>query len=293
MEALFREEKLNHLFTVLRKMPWSRASQLLFLVLLLLLAQQLAGLTWRSLAMLQPASVEQWQPQGRMPAPPGQGQPTLPLDELLGLSLFGKAPPAGVAPPKAVAIDAPRTRLNVQLTGVLASNDPNRSIAIIANNNLQNSYGPGEVIDGTQARIRMIYPDRVILELQGRDETLMLDGEEYGKPLPVTPTDNTLAAARGELLSNPGKLTDYISISPVLGDGHLLGYRLNPGKNPSLFNRLGLKANDMAVSINGLDLRDNAQAMQAMQQLASASEMTVTVERDGQPHDLHVGLSEQ
>ena len=47
----------------------------------------------------------------------------------------------------------------------------------------------GEVIDGTQARIRMIYPDRVILELQGRDETLMLDGEEYGKPLPVTPTD--------------------------------------------------------------------------------------------------------
>lgn len=72
----------------------------------------------------------------------------------------------------------------------------------------------------------------------------------------------------------------------------MTGYRLNPGRNPELFNQLGLVANDLAVSINGLDLRDNAQAMQAMQQVAGATEMTVTVERQGQLYDVYVGLSE-
>ena len=84
---------------------------------------------------------------------------------------------------------------------------------------------------------------------------------------------------RSELLGNPGKITDYLNISPVRVDGRMTGYRLNPGRNPELFNQLGLVANDLAVSINGLDLRDNAQAMQAMQQVAGATEMTVTVER--------------
>ena len=45
-------------------------------------------------------------------------------------------------------------------------------------------------------------------------------------------------------------------------------------------------------SINGLDLRDNMQAMQAMQQMAGATELTVTVERQGEQFDVYVRLSE-
>ena len=144
-----------------------------------------------------------------------------------------------------------------------------------------------------RSRLLQIFADRVIIARNGRDETLMLDGEEYGKPLPAkgNATDK-LGEVRGELMSNPGKLTDYLNISPVRVDGRMAGYRLNPGRDPELFNQLGLVANDLAVSINGLDLRDNAQAMQAMQQVASATEMTVTVERQGQLYDVYVGLSE-
>ncbi|MFQ2917843.1 GspC family type II secretion system variant ExeC [Aeromonas allosaccharophila] len=271
-----------------RRLPMTRVTQVLFLALLIMLAQQSAALTWRLLTLASPPTSEPWQPSAV--AANSQGNPRLELGEVSRLALFGKAIPKAQAK-AAVAANAPRTQLNAQLNGVLASSDPAKSIAIIAMSGIQNSYGVGDMIDGTQARIRQVYPDRVIIERDGRDETLMLDGEEYGKPLPQTNTAS-IGSLRSELMADPGKITDYLNISPVQVDGRMTGYRLNPGSNPEFFNQSGLQANDLAISINGLDLRDNMQAMQAMQQMAGATEMTVTVERQGEQFDIYVRLSE-
>lgn len=271
-----------------RRLPMTRVTQVAFLALLIMLAQQSAALTWRLLTLASPQTSQPWQPSAV--AVNGQSNPRLELGEVSRLALFGKAIPKAQAK-AAVAANAPRTQLNAQLNGVLASSDPAKSIAIIAMSGIQNSYGVGDMIDGTQARIRQVYPDRVIIERDGRDETLMLDGEEYGKPLPQTNTA-PLGSLRSELIADPGKITDYLNISPVQVDGRMTGYRLNPGSNPEFFNQSGLQANDLAISINGLDLRDNMQAMQAMQQMAGATEMTVTVERQGEQFDIYVRLSE-
>ncbi|MFQ1652188.1 GspC family type II secretion system variant ExeC [Aeromonas veronii] len=271
-----------------RRLPMTRVTQVAFLALLIILAQQSAALTWRLLTLANPQTSQPWQPSAV--AVSGQSNPRLELGEVSRLVLFGKAIPKAQAK-AAVAANAPRTQLNAQLNGVLASSDPAKSIAIIAMSGIQNSYGIGDMIDGTQARIRQVYPDRVIIERDGRDETLMLDGEEYGKPLPQTNTA-PLGSLRSELMADPGKITDYLNISPVQVDGRMTGYRLNPGSNPEFFNQSGLQANDLAISINGLDLRDNMQAMQAMQQMAGATEMTVTVERQGEQFDIYVRLSE-
>ncbi|KAB0670931.1 type II secretion system protein GspC [Aeromonas veronii] len=271
-----------------RRLPMTRVPQVAFLALLIMLAQQSAALTWRLLTLASPQTSQPWQPSAV--AVSGQNNPRLELGEVSRLALFGKAIPKAQAK-AAVAANAPRTQLNAQLNGVLASSDPAKSIAIIAMSGIQNSYGVGDMIDGTQARIRQVYPDRVIIERDGRDETLMLDGEEYGKPLPQT-SSAPLGSLRSELMADPGKITDYLNISPVQVDGRMTGYRLNPGSNPEFFNQSGLQANDLAISINGLDLRDNMQAMQAMQQMAGATEMTVTVERQGEQFDIYVRLSE-
>ncbi|MGY3853303.1 GspC family type II secretion system variant ExeC [Aeromonas aquatilis] len=271
-----------------RRLPMTRVTQVAFLALLLMLAQQSAALTWRLLTLASPQTSQPWQPSAV--AVSGENNPRLELGEVSRLALFGKAIPKAQAK-AAVAANAPRTQLNAQLNGVLASSDPAKSIAIIAMSGIQNSYGVGDMIDGTQARIRQVYPDRVIIERDGRDETLMLDGEEYGKPLPQT-NAAPLGSLRSELMADPGKITDYLNISPVQVDGRMTGYRLNPGSNPEFFNQSGLQANDLAISINGLDLRDNMQAMQAMQQMAGATEMTVTVERQGEQFDIYVRLSE-
>ena len=271
-----------------RRLPMTRVTQVAFLALLIMLAQQSAALTWRLLTLASPQTSQPWQPSAV--AVNGQNNPRLELGEVSRMALFGKAIPKAQAK-AAVAANAPRTQLNAQLNGGLASSDPAKSIAIIAMSGIQNSYGVGDMIDGTQARIRQVYPDRVIIERDGRDETLMLDGEEYGKPLPQTNTA-PLGSLRSELMADPGKITDYLNISPVQVDGRMTGYRLNPGSNPEFFNQSGLQANDLAISINGLDLRDNMQAMQAMQQMAGATEMTVTVERQGEQFDIYVRLSE-
>ncbi len=273
-----------------RRLPMTRVTQVIFLVLLLMLAQQSAALTWRLLTLTSPQTSQPWQP---VPvATASQSGPRLELGEISRLALFGKAIPKAQAKAAAVAANAPRTQLNAQLNGVLASSEPAKSIAIIAMSGIQNSYGVGDMIDGTQARIRQVFSDRVIIERDGRDETLMLDGEEYGKPLPQTGNAAPLGALRSELMTDPGKITDYLNISPVQVDGRMTGYRLNPGTHPEFFNQSGLQANDLAISINGLDLRDNMQAMQAMQQMAGATELTVTVERQGEQFDIYVRLSE-
>lgn len=288
MTLRFRDDILTMLLTQCRRLPTTRVTQVAFLALLIMLAQQSAALTWRLLTLASPQTSQPWQPSAV--AVSGQSNPRLELGEVSRLALFGKVIPKAQAK-AAVAANAPRTQLNAQLNGVLASSDPAKSIAIIAMSGIQNSYGVGDMIDGTQARIRQVYPDRVIIERDGRDETLMLDGEEYGKPLPQTNTA-PLGSLRSELMADPGKITDYLNISPVQVDGRMTGYRLNPGSNPEFFNQSGLQANDLAISINGLDLRDNMQAMQAMQQMAGATEMTVTVERQGEQFDIYVRLSE-
>ncbi|MGY3871202.1 GspC family type II secretion system variant ExeC [Aeromonas crassostreae] len=288
MTLPFKDDLLSTLLALGKRLPLARISQWLFWGLLLLLAHQSAGLTWRLLSLASPEQPVAWQPGVQVTEGGRQGTDLVPLTRL---ALFGRAELAKAQ--TRVAADAPKTQLNAQLNGVLASSDPAKSIAIIAHGGSQNSYGIGDYIDGTQAQLRQVFADRVIIARNGRDETLMLDGEQYGKPVPAQEkAGGRLDEVRGALMSNPGKLTDYLNISPVRVDGRMTGYRLNPGRDPELFNQLGLVANDLAVSINGLDLRDNAQAMQAMQQVASATEMTVTVERQGQLYDVYVGLSE-
>ncbi len=296
-------EPRDRLVKWLAGLPISRLSQGAFGILLILCCQQLATLTWQLL----PAAKGPAQPLIR-PTLTGSGAPPAanPLDvrSLLQLALFGKAEAPAAKRPVAGSSDRqqamPRTRLNLTLTGVLASNQADRSIAIIINGGEESSYGIGDLVTGTQARLRDILPDRVILDNQGQDETLMLDGEEFKAPgregsaaRPAAPVGNTpLSQLRDDLVKNPGKLLDYITISPVMRDGKLQGYRINPGKDVAFFHRMGLQSNDLAVSINGNDLRDNAQAMQIMNQLSSMTEMNLTVERNGQSQDVYIKLTE-
>ncbi len=279
-----------------RLMPWLSSSpwptRLLMWLFILLAAQQLAVFTWRLWPGDSSADLGA-PPPARAPARiAGEGRD---LAALQAVALFGKPLPKQAV--QAPSTTAPTSRLNVQLTGLLASGDPALSLAIIAQGGKQASYGIGDIINGTQARITRILPDRVIVERQGQEETLWLDegdaaaakSRSVAAPAPAA---SITAPVRRELLKEPGKLLDYLSISPVQRDGAVQGYRLNPGKDPALFTAVGLQPNDLAVSLNGFDLRDNAQAMQIMQQLASLNELNITVEREGQLHDVYVSLDE-
>ena len=186
---------------------------------------------------------------------------------------------------------APVSALRLRVTGLLASTDPSRAIAIMMKGNQQVSLGIGDNTPGGEAKIIAISPDRLIVNYRGRNEAIPLfnDPPAVGKNSAAPPA-RQLAQ---ELRAQPQNILHYLNISPVMVNDKLSGYRLNPGKDPALFRQSGLRENDLAIALNGLDLRDKEQARQVLAQLPELTEITLTVERDGQKNDIYLALRDE
>lgn len=253
-------------------------------------------------------------------------QKTININNLVAKNLFGDAQKVIAEPEqKEVISDAPETNLSINLTGVVAANENDKAgLAIIESQGKQETYGIDDAIRGTRAKLAQVLPDRAILDVNGRFETLMLDGMTFSKkvsmPVPAskknassTPRQarsgsrlskqkqtinatvkpelkQALSNTRKELLTNPGKLFDYIRVTSEFKEGQVIGYRLKPGKNPALFSQLGLKHNDLAVAISGYQLNDMKQAMSALQVLRTSTDATITIDRNGELIDVQFSL---
>ncbi|WP_334049395.1 type II secretion system protein GspC [Alteromonas gracilis] len=225
------------------------------------------------------------------------------------LNLFGNAA-AKPAEPVAEVTDAPETRLNLTLTGVVASSEQEAGTAIIENRGSQAVYGLGEKIEGTNATLQKVYNDRVIIKNGVRNETLMLDGIDYdeanrrremqarNRPEPEELEEDTVELseealeATAALRERPASFTDFISISPKTEEGQLIGYQVSPGKEPELFKSAGLQAGDVITQINGLDLTDLQQSQEALSELRNAQNIELTIIRDGSLTTLYLDLPE-
>jgi len=246
------------------------------------------------------------------------------ISGLVRLQLFGSAE---VKQQQQVAAqNAPKTTLNVRLLGVSASSNPARSAAIIERTGKQEVYVVGEKLSGTQVGIHEIYADRVILDNNGRLETLELEGigelseglsltmanmqrnnNQAGANvaagpvaggLPPTATDRGVPAIdpgpqlEGAAQAKAQALLTFIRIAPVREGSGLKGYRLSPGANPALFNQAGFKSGDLAVAINGQDLTNIATAIKLTNELATMTAATVTVVRGTEYIDLRLDIND-
>jgi general secretion pathway protein C len=243
------------------------------------------------------------------------------MSAIQALNLFGRynEQPKAIA---LEVKDAPETKLRLTLTGVVASTDKATGAAIIENNGKQNTYGVGEIITGTRATLAQVMPDRVLIKQAGRLETLMLDGFKYKKAgqgnhakqinsanshqsklrssglklndltssSPQQAIDLRKSKAltekmthlKKDLASNPGKLTDYLRISPMRKQGKVYGYRLMPGKDDEFFKSAGLKLGDIATQLNGFELSQPKQAALALRALREDNQVSLTIDRRGE-----------
>ncbi|WP_125721721.1 type II secretion system protein GspC [Pseudoalteromonas rubra] len=296
------ELQLQQLQKLLHNLPHAKLSRLVVYLAVVYIAFLFAKLFW----LLWP--VPQTQPLPTQSQVYAQNSAAVSSRSILGHNVFGKANEKPVVEaPKPVISDAPETQLNVRLTGIVAvSQDDAAGLAIIESQGRQETYLVQDAIKGTRAKLAQVLPDRVILDVSGRFETLMLDGIEFSRQV-ATPVQSRRASAakpnrmssrareelkqrRDELLAEPGKLFDYIRISPERRNGQLVGYRLRPGKDPELFKKMGLKNNDLAIAINGFQLTDMKQAMSAMNELRNSTDASITIERDGQTVDVQFSL---
>ena len=205
--------------------------------------------------------------------------------------------------------DAPDTTLNLKLLGVLAG-DKDYGYAIISSGgNKIKHYALGDDVPGG-ATLHAVFSDRVILERDIRMETLRLpraNAKAFNKKLSpkkklstsiqaptVAKNDfESLGQFRQEIMKNPVRLTEFINAAPEQSeDGQFIGYKLTPSKNTDMFYQLGLEPGDVVTKINDVDLDAPNKGPQAMQSLATASEVTMVVNRAGTEITLFQDLSQ-
>jgi general secretion pathway protein C len=276
-----------------------RAPVVVLLLLTALLAQTLARLTWELLPAPALPTALSMAAVGQSAAHAERTQQAE-IARLNQWHLFGVVQKAAPKP-MATVTEAPETRLNLKLRGVVASSEPTAARAIIADGKgEEESYAIDENLPGN-AVLREIYADRVILEYRGRLETLRLPKESAAGALapakqsalaatrrPVTQASTADNAAllrqyREALTSNPQSLMNLVSITPVndKASNQLKGYRIHPGKDKKLLGRFGLKNGDVVTGVNGVPLNNPIKALEIMRDLTTASSVTLEVERNG------------
>ena len=267
---------------------------------------------WASMGLLvvvsYAASVTTWNlvsvlktPEAVTPPPmvaPRSAQPQPTQATLSAMHLFGSSEQA----PSSGAIDAPETRLNLTLNGVIASTDKRIARAFIATaGSTEKSYSIDATLPGG-AVLKEIHPDRVILLRSGRYETLRMPKkvdsivvEDEHPAAAASSTANRIQPKvtrdevlqyKQKLLTAPNELAGAIRQRPVRRDGKIIGYRLFPGSDKDVFNRLGLKPGDIVTGVNGMPLSDPASAMALYGQLPQMSELNIEVQRAGQSMSL-------
>lgn len=243
--------------------------------------------------------------------------PKTTLSELADSHLFG-APPATQKRQSTVPTDAPKTRLNLRLTGILAIGGEGQGVAIIAQGNNQEVYTTGADLPG-DATLKYVHRDRVILSRAGRFEMLALSREDQNliegesgiqaaspDASPVNGFDQDAGSAetdqsliprdeltqmREDLRNNPQRLADLIQFTPIMSEDGIRGFRIQPrdaGKD--YFQRAGLEKGDIVTAINDISVSDMEQMNGLVNQLDTLNELRLQVERNGREQQLVIGI---
>lgn len=274
--------------------PWSQTASsnrrnivLVNGILLLLIAYNLARLTWLAL----PTPPQEEAPSLAITADtltnrvtPVPGNHSITAQEMASWHLFGDASAIAEQMPMDIA---PQTSLALSLRGVIATRDKKTARAIIADSTgNENFYAIDAAVPGG-AVLKEVHADRVILSRGGSYETLMLpkDEMEFGAPpLPVAVPDGAmLGEYRDALINRPETLADRIQPVPVNEGGKFIGYRFMSPHDPALLARLGMEPGDIVTAVNGMPLDNPLKGMQVLRSLSVENEIRVDTLRNGTP----------
>jgi general secretion pathway protein C len=211
---------------------------------------------------------------------------------LSAIGLFGDANKQ-IASEKPVSggIDAPETRLQLELKGVVTASQKEGSGAIIAERGQEGVYyRVGDSLPGT-VELAEVYVDRVILRRSGKIETLRFAEStrgagadsgrasvERGISSTIKTADDFLGEAERRLTQDPQGTLGSVGLSPVTS-GESSGYVYN-GQNPML-RQMNLQKGDVIRSVNGFPIGDVQKDRELLRQFYEEGSVMVEIERDG------------
>lgn len=232
------------------------------------------------------------------------------IETMVGWHLFGEV---GAQPHVAAVVEeqAQETTLNLQLLGVISASEPAMARAFIMVDGRQQQFAISETLPGPgKVTLSKVLVDRAIIDNNGRFETLWLydpnasSALQIPQPAAATPTTSSTVDMRdnagvtqlaqtyhNQLYKNPGSLAEVIQVAPASENGKLIGYRINPGRDPAQFARFGLKPGDIVTAINDVRLDDPQRALELYNLLRTQSEASITVRRGTEEVVLMVSLA--
>ena len=281
-------------------------AQIVAMILAVISLYVLAKLVWLWVEFFQPPP--EVAPTKPIPAPTKQR--AVNVERMASMHLFGQA-----NAPVEEQVEAEETQLNLKLLGTYVSSEDKLSGAIIQSNGGQEEvYFIGDKLKVRgQVTLHKVDTLQVILKNGGKFETLtlvenlnkevmssVLKPEQEERSAPERTIDKRrdvrlskeLAAMKETVYSNPQALKDIANVQPVVdANGQVSGFKVSPGKDPRMFTRLGLRRNDVITSVNGQQL--NGQGMMGvLNELSNSDSVEVTIQRNGQPVTLLLGISE-
>lgn len=237
-------------------------------------------------------------------------QKTVNVERLASMHLFGEA-----NAPVQEQVEAEETKLNLKLLGTYLSDEEELSSAIIqANGNKEDVYFLNDKLNVRgQVTLHKVESLQVILKNGGKYETLTLienlnqqvlstaKKPENDKAGPERTIDKRrdarlsqeLAEMKQKLYTNPQAVSEIANIQRVVdSSGQVSGFKVSPGKDPRMFTRLGLRRNDVITTVNGQQLNEQGY-LGILSELNNAQSVEVTIERNGQPVTLLLGISDE
>lgn len=239
-------------------------------------------------------------------------RPAVNVNKLASLHIFGEAGRV-----EEETVEAEETTLNLKLLGTYVSTEEALSSAIIqANGRDEKAYFLNDKLQVSgNVVLQQVDTSKVVLKNNGRLETLTLEEQLNQEALSASTKrppkqggvrdqertidkrrdsrlSGELADMKDKVFTDPQSLADLAKFEQVVDEsGVVTGFKVAPGSDPRMFARLGLRRNDVIKSVNGTQLNEQG-LLGIANELTSAETLEITIERDGQPVTLLLGLSE-
>jgi general secretion pathway protein C len=235
---------------------------------------------------------------------------------IANLHLFGEIKKVPVVVTNTAPKEEPKTpppvKLNLKLHGIVAYTNRKGFALISSNGNKQKVYGQGDKIDEDEnVTVKQLFPEKVLINNHGTIIELVLPSNKNkkaatsntmnsGRQSPVNASMRNqrpasipgssrppasaapdLSQFRKQVLSNPAKLMDVAKPSPAYNDetDEFIGFRVQPGSNRQIFRQIGLRANDIITSVNGIAMDSPQKGAMVLGELQQASSITIEVKR--------------
>jgi general secretion pathway protein C len=269
-------------------LPWQRVSLVLGkLIFSVLIASQLAIFTWMILS-----------PKTLVLSEPSRAKGSAAITQnnsIADLHIFGDAAVELTAVTQEV--NAPKTRLRLELLGVMAASIAENSSAIIApKGGAGENYRVGDVVQG-RTKLAAVHQDKVILDSNGKLETLKFDlARKQGIQKSAKPTAaQRKAQSRGSLKDRFKKVRNAADAVSLLRDevannpaGALKQLGLETAENGSgykvsssgsMLTQLGLQPGDVILSVNGQTLGNLDDDQMLLEQVTSSGQARLEIQR--------------